>query len=78
LLTYISAAESRQVWFTLQRGTDQFRCELVRRNEGWFAELFKNGAYDHRIGGPFEAKEEATEAAETERAAIDRGEMDGW
>jgi hypothetical protein len=69
----------REPYFDLTRGGNHFQCVLVDRGgQEWFAELFKNGAFDHRVGGPFDSREAAMEAADREHDAIDSGEFDGW
>jgi hypothetical protein len=71
--------ETRLPYFDFRRGGNQFRCDLIDRgDETWFVELFKNGVFDHHIGGPFGTPEAAKEEADKERHAIDRGEMDDW
>jgi hypothetical protein len=71
--------ETRELCFTLRRDGHHYQCDLINRGErSWSVELFKNGKYDHGLGPSFDTREEAIEAAESERDAINRGELDGW
>lgn len=71
--------ETRELFFTLRRDGNHYQCDLITRGEqSWSVELFKNGKYDHGLGPSFGTREEAIDAAENEREAIHRGELDGW
>jgi hypothetical protein len=74
---YGPGQEIQESYFEIDRGRDRFTCVLVARGDEWSAQLFKNEVFDHHVG-PFESREEACSAADVERAAIDRGELDGW
>jgi hypothetical protein len=71
--------ETRELFFTLRRDGNHYQCDLINRGaQSWSVELFKNGTFDHGLGLSFDTREEAIAAAESERDAINRGELDGW